>query len=317
MKKTGEEMIYIKTDLSTIEQAFLDEGYITGRSTAISLQLVLNLHKPLLIEGPAGVGKTELAKVLARVLETKLIRLQCYEGLDVHHALYEWNYSKQMLHIKMAEVTSTGTAPNTKKEIEIFGEDFLLKRPLLEALTSEHSAPVLLIDEIDRADEEFEAFLLEFLAEFQLTIPEYGTVTSKHPPFVILTSNRTRELSDALRRRCLYQWVDFPDQETEQLILQKKLPEINEELCSQITKAMVTLRAMPLHKIPGIAESIDWAKALMLLHRGYLDREALLETLGCIIKDQEDWKMVLALLEQDKKFMQQLTFNKVLGERHG
>lgn len=254
-----------------------------------ALHLVTVLNKPLLIEGPAGVGKTELAKVLAKSLNTRLIRLQCYEGLDVSSAMYEWNYAKQMLHIRLTENSENSIQ---EREASIFSEPFLLKRPILDALTDEHASPVLLIDEVDRADEEFEAFLLEALAEFQMTIPELGTVEAKYPPYVILTSNRTRELSDALRRRCLYQWVSYPDFEKESAILQSRIPDMNKRLTEQIVRMMQAVRNMPLSKIPGIAESLDWAYALMALNQSELEKEAVLQTLGCFIKDQEDWETV-------------------------
>lgn len=267
---------------------------MTDQPAAAALHLVQALRKPLLIEGPAGVGKTEMAKVLAQSLNTRLIRLQCYEGLDVASALYEWNYAKQMLHIRLMEKEGAELA---EKEAAIFSESFLLARPLLQALTEEAQPPVLLIDEVDRADEEFEAFLLELLAEFQMTIPELGTIRAKHRPYVILTSNRTRELSDALRRRCLYQWMDYPDFQKEAAILQARLPSINELLADQIAGMMKELRRMPLHKAPGVAESIDWAEALLLLHYNELSKEAVQETLGCFIKDREDWKAVNEAIE--------------------
>lgn len=272
--------------MASIEQAFREAGYITDRATATALHLVMALKKPLLVEGPAGVGKTEIAKVLARVLNTKLIRLQCYEGLDAHAALYEWNYQKQLLHLKITERTSMSPA---EREAEIFGSDFLLRRPLLDAISQPDAPPVLLIDEVDRADEEFEAFLLELLAEFQITVPELGTLRAKHRPYVILTSNRTRGLSEALRRRCLYHWLSYPDRDKEQAILQAHLPDIDEKLAEQIISMMEKIRQMPLDKIPGIAETLDWAQALMILHREALDAQAVQETLGCLAKDQEDW----------------------------
>lgn len=282
-------MIHIGRQAQLIEEAFKQQGYITDQATLTALHLVTALNKPLLIEGPAGVGKTELGKVLAKSLNTRLIRLQCYEGLDVSSALYEWNYAKQMLHIRLTENSKDSIQ---EKEASIFSEPFLLKRPILDALTDEHASPVLLIDEVDRADEEFEAFLLEALAEFQMTIPELGTIQAKYPPYVILTSNRTRELSDALRRRCLYQWVSYPDFEKECAILRARIPNMNEKLTEQIVRMMQTVRNMTLSKIPGIAESIDWAYALMALNQSELDKEAVLETLGCFIKDQEDWEIV-------------------------
>src|SRR5690625_4640006 len=248
--------------MDSIQEAFRKQGYIADRSLTVTLQLIMALEKPLLIEGPAGVGKTELAKELAAMLDTKLIRLQCYEGLDTATALYEWNYSKQMLYIRMSENESL---INGEKAPDIFDEEFLLRRPLLDALMEKEKAPVLLIDEVDRADEAFEAFLLEILGEFQVTIPEWGTIQAQHKPYVILTSNRTRELSDALRRRCLYEWIDFPDMEKETNILQARLPEIEKQLAERIASTMRRLRNMPLDKPPGVAESLDWARALSLL----------------------------------------------------
>ncbi|SFE52754.1 AAA family ATPase [Alteribacillus iranensis] len=286
----------IQDGIRSIEEEFDQHGYITDHAVAISLHLVKTLQKPLLIEGPAGVGKTELAKVLARSLNTKLIRLQCYEGLDAAHAMYEWNYAKQMLHIQMRN--GTNADPTQIKE-EIFSEDFLLTRPLLQAL-KEEKAPVLLIDEIDRADEEFEAFLLEMLAEFQISIPELGTIRANERPYIILTSNRTRELSDALRRRCLYQWVDYPDFEKETAMIKKRFPDISAKLADQIAAFMQKLRTLPLAKIPGGAESLDWAESLLYLHVNELDKEIVTETLGCFIKGKEDWKTVEAVLEEEE-----------------
>ncbi len=260
------------------------QDYIADRGLATAIHLSVALMKPLLIEGAAGVGKTEVAKVMARALGTELIRLQCYEGLDVHTALYEWNYQRQMLRIKLEETTGR---PVEEKEHLIFSEPFLLKRPLLQAITADR-APVLLIDEVDRADEEFEAFLLEVLSDFQVSIPEIGTVRARQIPYVVLTSNRTRELSDALRRRCLYLWIDYPSFEKELTIVQTKVPQINDRLAHQICGFMQLVRAAPLDKIPGIAETLDWSAALMALHRDHLDPSAIEETLGCLCKDQED-----------------------------
>ena len=260
------------------------QGYIADRGLATSLYLSVVLRKPLLIEGAAGVGKTEVAKVMAGALGADLIRLQCYEGLDVHTALYEWNYQRQMLRIKLEETTGR---PVEEKEHLIFSEPFLLKRPLLQAITADR-APVLLIDEVDRADEEFEAFLMEVLSDFQVSIPEIGTVRARHIPYVVLTSNRTRDLSDALRRRCLYLWIDYPSFEKELTIVQAKVPGINDRLAHQICGFMQLVRGVSLAKIPGVAETLDWSAALMALHRDHLDRGAVEETLGCLCKDQED-----------------------------
>jgi MoxR-like ATPase len=261
------------------------QGYITDQAIATTVYLAMALHKPVLIEGQAGVGKTEVAKVLSAMLETDLIRLQCYEGLDANTALYEWNYPKQMLRIKMEE-GHTRSIQDT--EHAIFSEAFLLKRPLLQAITYQDKAPVLLIDEIDRADEEFEAFLLEVLSDFQVTVPELGTIRASHVPYVVLTSNRTRELSDALRRRCLYLWIDYPNFEKEVRIATTRVPGINERLAKQICAFMETVRQIRLMKTPGVAETLDWARALMALHRDELDPETVEETFGCIFKDNRD-----------------------------
>src|SRR3989475_1449672 len=237
--------------------------YVTDAPVATSVHLALTLRKPLLIEGHAGVGKTEVAKVMSRVLGTNLIRLQCYEGLDASTALYEWNYQKQLLHIKLAEIRSGHSAAD--EEHEIFSEPFRLRRPLLQAISHEGQSPVLLVDEVDRADEEFEAFMLEVFSEWQVTIPEIGTIKATHPPHVILTSNRTRELSDALRRRCLYLWIDYPAFEKEVRIVSLKVPGINRRLAAEVTRFMEALRRMPLSKVPGVAATLDWAQALAAL----------------------------------------------------
>ena len=259
--------------------------YVTDPATAMAVHLATTLKKPLLVEGHAGVGKTEIAKVMARMLQTNLIRLQCYEGLDASHALYEWNYPKQLLHIKMQEGTGGTIA---EKEASIFSAPFLIRRPLLEAISAASTPPVLLIDEIDRADEEFEAFLLEVLSDFQITIPELGTIKASHPPHIILTSNRVRELSDALRRRCLYLWIDYPDLEKEIRIVNRKLPGVNKRLAGEIARFMRTARSMRLSKLPGVAESLDWARALSSLHADHLDEELVTQTLGCVVKDADD-----------------------------
>jgi len=275
-------------DEATLRERFRARGYVVGPQLATALELMLALDKPLLIEGPAGVGKTESAKVLADVLDARLIRLQCYEGLDTSTALYEWNYPRQMLRIRLTENSG---ATLEEREAQIFGEHFLLKRPLLDAITQDR-APVLLIDEVDRADEAFEAFLLEVLGEFQVTIPELGTIRARARPSVILTSNRTRELSDALRRRCLYLWQPYPTIEQEVAILMTRLPAMSESLAGQITRMMAFLRGLPLNKAPGIAESLDWAIALMSLHRDTLDMLTVERTLGCILKAREDWELL-------------------------
>jgi MoxR-like ATPase len=273
-----------------LRDAFAAHGYIADDDFATTFELMLALGKPLLIEGPAGIGKTESAKVLAEVLGTSLIRLQCYEGLDAASALYEWNYPKQLLHLRLTEGDSAQA-----REAQIFSEPFLLRRPLLEAIVQDR-APVLLIDEIDRADEAFEAFLLEVLGEFQVTIPEIGTIRAKKRPVVVVTSNRSRDLSDALRRRCLYLCIDYPPFEREVAIIQARLPGINERLANEIARFMEWLRAQPFQKVPGTAESLDWALALVRLHRDALDPATLEATMGCILKVQEDWELLRSLL---------------------
>lgn len=271
--------------IKRVQELMERQNYITDRAIATTVYLAMQLRKPVLIEGEAGVGKTEVAKVLAAALGTDLIRLQCYEGLDANTALYEWNYPKQMLRIKLEENSHRSA---DEKESLIFSEPFLLKRPLLQAITYKDKAPVLLIDEIDRSDEEFEAFLLEVLSDFQVTIPELGTITAVHRPYVVLTSNRTRELSDALKRRCLYLWVEYPSFRKEFQIIMAKVPGINEQLAAQIAAFMQVVRRLRLAKVPGVAETLDWAMSLMVLHRDCLDRAAVEETIGCLFKDRED-----------------------------
>jgi len=274
----------VREEIRKIQSLMEAAEYVTDAPVATSVHLALSLKKPLLIEGHAGVGKTEVAKVMARVLETNLIRLQCYEGLDAAAALYEWNYQKQLLHIKLHEGTPRAL---DQEEHEIFSEPFLLKRPLLQAITQER-APVLLVDEVDRADEEFEAFMLEIFSDWQVTIPEIGTVKATHPPHVILTSNRTRELSDALRRRCLYLWVDYPIFDKEVAIVERKVPGIDGRLAREISRFMESLRRVRLAKVPGVAETLDWAQALAGLHADHLDEAIVTETLGCVLKDADD-----------------------------
>jgi MoxR-like ATPase len=263
--------------------------YVGDRSIATALHLAGALERPLLIEGEAGVGKTEIAKVLAEVEETKLIRIQCYEGLDAAATLYEWNYPKQMIRVQIERGSE-----HSVEEIEggIFSEDFLLKRPLLEALTEQSRPPVLLIDEVDRADMEFEAFLLEFLADFQITIPELGVVRAVHRPRVILTSNRTRELSDALLRRCLYLWVAYPSFDKEVAVIRRKVPGIDELLAEQIAAFMHVVRSRDLAKLPGLSETLDWARCLMELHCSHLDPDEVQATLGALLKDRGDLERV-------------------------
>lgn len=260
-----------------------NEAYVAGPEIATALFLADQLNKPILLEGEAGVGKTEIARVLARMKDTELIRLQCYEGLDFNSVLYEWNYQKQIISLRVNELNN-----NHNLTIDdLFSEEYLLHRPISKALTAEKRV-VLLLDEVDRADEEFEALLLEALAEFQVTIPEYGTIQSKYPPFIILTSNRTRELSDALRRRCLYLWIDYPSYTKELEILQLKVPEIDNMLASQIISVVQELRKETLNKVPGVAESIDWARALQTMGIQVLDQESMENTLGCLLKDRQD-----------------------------
>ncbi len=272
----------------------LSQGYITDDTVAMSVFLSLQLNKPLLVEGPAGVGKTEIAKVMANALETDLIRLQCYEGLDATHALYEWNYQRQLLHIKMTEQNSQSL---DEKEKTIFSDSFLMKRPLLQAITH-HKRPVLLIDEIDRSDEEFESFLLEVLSDWQITIPETGTIKATHIPQVILTGNRTRELSEALRSRCLYLYIDYPDFEKEWLIVKNKVPGIDAKLAEQITLFIQQLRSMKLEKTPGLSETLDWAMALSSLHIAHLDKNIIEQTLGVVLKDWRDIRDVQMSLSE-------------------
>ena len=259
-------------------------------AVATSVYMAQALERPLLVEGRAGVGKTEIASVLARMLDTELIRLQCYEGLDVNTALYEWNYPKQLLRIKLDEQSERSAE---ERELEIFSKPFLLERPLLAALTRPDKAPVLLIDEVDRADEEFEAFLLEVLAEFQVTIPEIGTITASHRPLVILTSNRSRDLSDALRRRCLYLWIDYPDLDKELRIVRAKVPGIESDLARQVCRFVQQVRDLDLDKTPGISETLDWARAMVILHLDHLDRQSVERTMGALIKDSEDLERFL------------------------
>ena len=290
VSKLNNEMI----QLNDIKKMLQEQGYITGDAVAMSVFLSLQLDKPLLVEGPAGVGKTEIAKVMANALQTDLIRLQCYEGLDATHALYEWNYQRQLLHLKMVEHNEQSVE---EKEKTIFSDAFLMKRPLLQAITHDKK-PVLLIDEIDRSDEEFESFLLEVLSDWQITIPELGTIKATHIPQVILTGNRTRELSEALRRRCLYLYIDYPDFEKEWLIVKNKVPGIDAKLAEQIALFMQQLRIIKLEKTPGISETLDWAMALSALHIDHLDKNIIEQTLGVILKDWRDTREVQLSLSE-------------------
>ena len=280
--------------LTDIRSLLAEHGYITDEAVSMSVFLSLKLNKPLLIEGPAGVGKTEIAKVMARALQTDLIRLQCYEGLDATHALYEWNYQRQLLHLKMVEQNGQSL---DEKEQTIFSDVFLMKRPLLQAITH-HQKPVLLIDEVDRSDEEFESFLLEVLSDWQITIPETGTIKATYIPQVILTGNRTRELSEALRRRCLYLYIDYPDFEKEWLIVTHKIPGVDAKLGEQICRFMQQLRTMKLEKTPGISETLDWATALAVLHIDHLDKTIIEQTLGVVLKDWRDTRQVQLSLSE-------------------
>jgi len=271
-------------DLKSVEEMLSKQAYITDNSVVMSVYLSMQLEKPLLIEGPAGVGKTEIAKVMASALDTDLIRLQCYEGLDATHALYEWNYQHQMIYLKMHDKDNLS---KDKLEEHIFSDKFLLKRPILDAISRE-IPPVLLIDEIDRADEEFESFLLEVLSDWQISIPEIGTIKAKSKPYVILTGNRSRELSEALRRRCLYLWIEYPDFEKEFAILMTKVPDLDRKLGEQICAFMEELRQVKLEKTPGVAETLDWARALASMHLKHLDKQVVEDTLGVILKDWHD-----------------------------
>jgi len=276
-------------DISSVDAlvaAFEKSSYVLDRALATTVFLQLKLGKPLLIEGHAGVGKTDVAKVLSSILGTELIRLQCYEGLDVNSAVYEWNYQKQLLAINMHRESAADADQQQKR---IFGPDFLEERPLLRAVRAQQRAPVLLIDEVDRADEEFEAFLLELLSDFQITIPEMGTIKAAHRPFVILTSNRTRELSDALKRRCLYHWIDYPSLEKESKIVRIKLPGIEEELAQQVVRFVHSLRASRLTKSPGVAETLDCIQSLQALGKNHLDEEAAEQVLGTVVKSADDF----------------------------
>ena len=278
------------TSFNTVDeiQATLDDHhYITRRSLATSIYLSLKMGMPIFLEGEPGVGKTEVAKVLAQILDTELIRLQCYEGLDVHNAIYEWNYSKQILQIRLLEAGGETNKENIAQEI--FGQDFLIKRPLYQAIEQKGEAPaVLLIDELDRADEEFEAYLLEILSDFQISIPEIGTIKAENPPVVVITSNRTREIHDALKRRCLYHWIDYPSAEQEFEIVKRKIPAVSEALGKQVVAFVQAIRQKDFYKFPGIAETLDWANALMKLGTTELSADVTADTLGTLLKYQDD-----------------------------
>ena len=272
--------------IEALETALKAHHYVAGRNLATTIYLGLKLDKPLLLEGEAGVGKTEVGKVLAELLQAPMIRLQCYEGIDVNNAVYEWAYARQLLHIRMLE---TSGEDRDSMEREIFSPRFLVKRPLLQALETDGGRPpVLLIDEIDRSDDEFEAFLLEMLSDYQISIPEIGTIKATRPPVVVITSNRTREIHDALKRRCLYFWIDYPSIETEYTIVLARIPEVPPKLAAQVTRFMGGLRRLDLYKLPGIAETLDWTRALMALGESELTDAAVDLTLGSIVKYQED-----------------------------
>jgi len=280
--------------LEEINNQLLDQSYVADRSITMSIYLALQLRKPLLIEGPAGVGKTEVAKVVAHLFNTELIRLQCYEGIDVNQAIYEWNYQHQLMFLKLQEVKE---GVQTDLEDQLYSERFLLQRPIMQSILSVKRS-VLLIDEIDRSDEAFESFLLEVLSDWQVTVPEIGTIKAKSNPVVILTSNATRELSEALRRRCLFLYIDFPDFEKELRIVREKIPNLEKALAQQVCRFIEELRKMKLRKSPGIAETLDWARALVQLHRKDLDSKLISETLGLVIKDWRDQREVqLSLTE--------------------
>jgi len=272
--------------IEDVQRAMFAQSYIADRSLATAVFLALKRRKPLLLEGEPGVGKTEIAKVLAAALDTQLIRRQCYEGIDISTAVYEWNYTRQMLHIRLMEVGGI----NRQEELtEIFGPDFLMKRPLLQAIDASNAkTPVLLIDELDRSDEEFEAYLLELLSDFQITIPEIGTVKAKEPPVVIITSNRTREIHDALRRRCLYYWIDFPTLEKEYSIVLARMPGVPEKLAKQVCYFVRELRSVDLYKAPGVAETLDWISSLLALNQLELVEGPVRDTLGALLKYQDD-----------------------------
>ena len=272
-----------------LQAALRKELYVADRGLAMSVYLALQLRRPLFLEGEAGVGKTEVAKALSSALGARLIRLQCYEGLDVSQAVYEWNYSRQLLHIRLLE--AAGGVERKDAEKELFSEEFLIKRPLLESLES--SGPtVLLIDELDRADEEFEGYLLEMLSDFQITIPEVGTYTAAEPPVVVITSNRTREIHDALKRRCLYYWIDYPDLDKEMQIVRSKVPAAEQKLAEQVTAFVQELRSTELYKVPGVAETLDWTAALVSLNETELSPSVIDDTLGVMLKYREDVQMV-------------------------
>jgi MoxR-like ATPase len=277
--------------VADLEQQLAARGYVADRGLAVSLYLALRLGRPLFLEGEAGVGKTSLAAAAAAALDAELIRLQCYEGLDVTHAVYEWDYPRQLMELRILE--AGGHVDRQAAHRELYSDAFLIKRPLLQAIDpARRRRAVLLIDEIDRADEEFEGYLLELLAEFQITIPELGTIRAAEPPLVILTSNRTREVHDALKRRCLYQWIEYPSFEKEVAIVRARVPHASERLAVQVTSLVQDLRGVELYKVPGVSETLDWVAALAALDRGALDPQAVEDTLGVVLKSREDLEAV-------------------------
>ena len=282
-------VISMPASVDELQAALRNELYVADRALAMSIYLALQLRRPLFLEGEAGVGKTEVAKALSSALGARLIRMQCYEGLDVSQAVYEWNYSRQLLHIRLLE--ASGGVDRKDAERELFSEEFLIKRPLLQALDGA-GPTVLLIDELDRADEEFEGYLLEMLSDFQITIPEIGTYKADEPPVVVITSNRTREIHDALKRRCLYYWIDYPDLDKEMQIVRSKVPTAGQTLASQVTSFVQELRATELYKVPGVAETLDWTAALVSLNENKLSPSVIDDTLGVMLKYREDVQMV-------------------------
>ena len=277
-----------KQSIESLKKILGEKLYVAERGLVTSIFIAQQLSRPLFLEGEAGVGKTEVAKVMASILETDLIRLQCYEGLDIHHTVYEWNYTRQMMSIRLME-----SQEKQSTEAELFSEKYLLRRPLLQAIDNHGKKPaVLLVDEVDRSDEEFEAFLLEVLSEFQITIPEIGTIKTDSPPFVVITSNRTREVHDALKRRCIYYWIDYPSFEKEFQIVQARLPDAPARLADQVTRFIQELRKVDLYKTPGVAETIDWTAALIALNEQALSLETVEDTLGVILKYQDDIEKV-------------------------
>jgi len=296
--------VEMPASIDDVQKILREQHYISDRSLAVPIFLSLKLQRPLFLEGEAGVGKTEIARALAAALDTELIHLQCYEGLDINHAVYEWNHARQILEIRLME--AYGQVDRENATADLFSERFLIKRPLLQAIDeSRKKAPVLLIDELDRADEEFEGFLLEMLGNFQITIPELGTYKAIHPPIVIITSNRTREVHDALKRRCLYYWIEYPDFQKELQIINDKIPEAPRQLAQQVTGFIQELRETELYKIPGVSETLDWTSALLALNQSELDPQVIDDTMGIVLKYQDDIEMVRgepvrAMLERSK-----------------